>query len=231
MINDITQQQFDVGSFGDLRRKATGTALFRSIIEKGTLIIRRLGGNRAQQIRFQRFLWSDAVTLTEMKKEALNKTSKLVSQCEHVLCLQDSTEIDLSRRKNDIETSQIGILKNRDETGFYFHPVLAMDARDDFIFGLSSIIEYDYGRPRAKLKQHLEALKPVEEKRSYRWISCAEESKQTLDGAKMVTIIGDRENDFYEYFARVPSSNFHILVRSKGERTVSDIEQNRNRSS
>jgi len=62
----------------------------------------------------------------------------------------------------------------------------------------------------------------IEEKKTFRWISAAQESFNTLSAAKMITIVGDRENDFYEFFSRAPNDRFHILVRSRGIRTVSD---------
>jgi len=212
---------FKIGHFGDIRRQSVGEDLFRAVNEKGTLIIQRLAKDRSEQVRFSRFLWNDTVTFDEIKNEALSKTKLAAKGCPHVLCFQDTTEIDLSKRKDDIDITSIGLLKNRDESGFYFHPVLAMDERDNFIFGLSSIHEFDYDRPRKKVKGHIAARKPVEEKKSFRWIQCAQETNKTLSDAGMVTIIGDRENDFFEFFDRVPKDNLHVLVRCKGERRAS----------
>jgi hypothetical protein len=217
----FSNDSYSIGEFGDFRRKAAGAALFRAIFEKGELIVRRLSRDRAEQVRFERFLWSDAVTVEEIAQNAFNSTAELARDVEHVLCFQDTTEIDLSSRENDLDKNGIGCLKSRDASGFYIHPALSMDAKDDFVIGLSSFLNFDYGRIRQKYVSHIEAKKPIEQKKSFRWIECAEESKVTLSQAKKVTMIGDRENDFYEYFVRVPSENFHILVRSKGERAAS----------
>lgn len=218
----MSSQNFQVGCFGDARRMATGSALFQKIVEKGTLVVRRLASGRAEQVRFERFLWSDDVKIEEMKKHALDKTTQLAKDRDHILCFQDSTEIDLSRRSNDILHSEMGILKNRDDTGFYLHPVMAMDAADDFIIGLSGLSTFEYERERKKITSHAMVSMNVEEKKSFRWISSAQESFDTLSLAKMITIVGDRENDFYEFFSRAPKDKFHILVRSKGTRTASD---------
>jgi hypothetical protein len=218
----MSSADFKIGTFGDARRMATGAVLFEKIISRGTLIVKQLACGRAEQVRFERFLWSRNVKIEEMKECALEKTSKVAKDCDHILCFQDSTEIDLSRRSWDILHSEMGILKNRDDTGFYLHPVLAMDVADDYILGLSGISLFEYARERKKISAHAMVSKNVDQKNSYRWITAARESFETLSAAKKVTIVGDRENDFYEFFARAPKERFHILVRSKGVRTVSD---------
>jgi hypothetical protein len=211
-----------IGQFGDARRRATGSAFLARIVSKGTLIVKRLACGRAEQVRFERFLWSEKVTVDEMKEVAVKKTAQLANNCEHVLCFQDSTEVELNRQGGDVHPSEMGVLKNRNRTGFYVHPVLAMDAADDFVFGIAGVNLFDYERNRQKLSNYKMAKMNVEDKKSNRWISSAHESFRALSGAKKVTIIGDRENDFYEFFARAPEKNFHILVRSKGVRTVKD---------
>jgi hypothetical protein len=163
-----------------------------------------LASGRAEQVRFERFLWSKDVHIEELTKHALDKTAELAKDRGHILCFQDSTEIDLSRRSQDIQHSELGVLKNRDDTGFYLHPTLAMDAADDFVIGLSGLRMFEYDRERKKISAHAMASKNIDEKNTFRWISAARDSFKTLSSAKMITIIGDRENDFYEFFSRAP---------------------------
>lgn len=217
----IQNDSYSVGSFGDFRRMAVGANLFKAIVEKGTLIVRRLACDRAEQVRFERFLWNQAVTIDEIESQAFCRTSELARDVEHILCIQDTTEIDLSSRENDFEKGGVGYLKSRDASGLYLHPSLAIDEKDNFVIGLASLSMFDYGTERKKFVNQIEAKKPIEEKKSFRWIESAEQSKATLKHAKMVTMVGDRENDFYEYFSCVPTKNFHVLVRCKGERAAS----------
>jgi hypothetical protein len=213
---------YKIGLFGDARRMATGAAMLKRIVSKGSLIVKRLASGRAEQVRFERFLWSEKVTIEEMNEVAAKKTAELSANSDHVLCFQDSTEVDLSGRTKDILHSEMGVLKNRNNTGFYFHPVLAMDSSDDFVMGLACVSLFDYERNREKTTNYKMSKLNVVDKKSNRWITSAHETFQSLAKSKMVTIVGDRENDFYEFFARVPRDNFHILVRSKGVRTVKD---------
>jgi hypothetical protein len=84
---------------------ATGSAFLERIVSKGTLIVKRLASGRAEQVRFERFLWSEKVTIDEMKEAAVARTAQLANNCEHVLCFQDSTEVELSRQGGDIHPS------------------------------------------------------------------------------------------------------------------------------
>lgn len=220
-------QDCGIGYFGDKRRQRAGRDLFESLVTHGTLVVKGFSSNRAELVRFERFLWNKAVDVEEILKGAFEQTAENADMymCPHVLCFQDSTEVDLGKRPNDIRTESMGLLKNRDVSGFYLHPVLAVDARDDFVLGLASASQFEYERPRKKKIQWEETKKPVEEKNSYRWIDCAKQASETLSRSKLVTIISDRESDFYEYLSRVPKGNFHIIVRAKGDRLVSSTPE------
>jgi hypothetical protein len=210
---------FSIGYFGDLRRCLAGGKLFEAIVQKGDLHVRVLSSSRAEQVRFERFLTNDEVTIDEIKQSALSKTASTALGVEHVLAIQDTSEFDFNKRREDIEG--LGVLKARDVVGFYAHPALAISARDDFVLGLAGcqFFEYEPGRPKAV--RAAQQKKMIEEKDSYRWLACAEEAKTTLAGARMVTLISDRESDIYEYFSRIPDKKNHLLVRARLDRQVS----------
>lgn len=207
-----------IGYFGDVRRAKAGKLLFDAIVSKGHLVINSLAKNRAEQVRFQRFLWNEEVTLQEMKAKAFERTAKLASEAQHILCLQDTTELDFGKREVDIEG--LGDLMSRKVKGLYLHPVLAVDAEDGFVLGLCGFNNFDYSRNRAPRNNDKENRKPIEEKASYRWLECAEEAKSTLNKTKILTFVSDRESDIYEYLARVPDSRTKIIVRSRINRLV-----------
>ena len=110
---------------------------------------------------------------------------------------------------------------SRKVTGLYLHPVLAIYCRDDFVIGLAGFHTFSYEAKRKKRSNIKENRRPIEEKKSHRWLSCAEESKTTLSKAKMITIISDRESDIYEYLARIPDAKTHLIVRSRLQRPPS----------
>ncbi len=55
-----------LGEFGDKRLANVGKDLLRAREEKRTVVVRRLGDTRAEEIRFGRFLNNENVTHQEM---------------------------------------------------------------------------------------------------------------------------------------------------------------------
>jgi len=72
---------FGVGSFGDARRAAAGAFLFERIVSTGSLVVRRLGMDRAGEISVHRFLSSPAVTLAEIAETAAARTAAACRGC------------------------------------------------------------------------------------------------------------------------------------------------------
>lgn len=208
-----------LGYFGDQRRQQSGADLFSAIVGKGSLVLKSISSGRAEQVRFQRFLWSDDVTVEGLKDSAFQKTGENIKNVPHVLAFQDTTELCFADRQDDIEG--LGVLMNRNVSGLYLHPVLAVDPRDNYILGLCGFTEFSFDEKRKSSKAHSEKQKAIEEKASYRWLKCAEEAKTTLAGAQMVTIVSDRESDIFEYLARISDRRNHVLVRSRLDRAVS----------
>jgi hypothetical protein len=80
--------------------------------------VRRLGGNRAGEIRLTRFLRNEAVTTEEMVETAGLRTAGCCVG-RQVLAIQDTT-----------------VVRSKGGGGLYLHPVLAVDAEDGAILGL-----------------------------------------------------------------------------------------------
>jgi hypothetical protein len=62
--------------------------------------------------------------------------------------------------------------------------------------------------------------RPLQEKESRRWIDTAEQAKDVLGAAAMVTVIDDREGDIYAKWASVAVQDFHLLTRSMHDRAL-----------
>ena len=89
-----------------------GAYLLARLVELGgrKLRVRRLGGDRAGEIRLTRFLRNPAVTPAEMLSEAAERTAERCVK-RHVLAIQDTT-----------------VLRSQGGGGEYLHAVLAVDA-------------------------------------------------------------------------------------------------------
>lgn len=161
--------------------------------------VRRLGGDRAGEIRLTRFLRNPSVTPDEMARTAGQATS---GRCagRHVLAIQDTT-----------------VVRSDGGGGVYLHAVLAVDADDDAILGLihGQFLSRSEGR-----KAERRAL-PIEQKESYRWLQSTDRADEICATARRVTVVADREADIFEAFARRPAS-VDLLVRAAQDRSLDD---------
>ena len=167
----------------------------------GGVSVRRLGGNRAGEMRITRFLHNPKVTPGEMMSVALARTCAQVAG-RHVLAIQDTSALRVDEK---------GV-------GLSFHTVLAVDANAGTVLGLvDNLLLTRRGGERATRKQ-----RDFEAKDSRRWLSGAERASALAEaGAACVTVIEDREGDIYECFAFKPA-NVEKLVRAAQDRRLAD---------
>lgn len=214
-----------LGYFGDKRLEKIGTLLYSRILEQRHVSLRKLANNRATEVRFGRFLSNDKVTVNEIKEQKLSKTSQLVSGL-HVLCIQDTTEINYQAHARRV--SGLGPVGNGTDQGLFLHPLLVVDAASNTCLGFGAI--HTWIRDQAIIKEGVNKKKtsrdhqriPIEEKESYRWLEVAAQGKVQLEQAKLLTIIADRESDIYEEWHRIPNEKTHLLTRSSYNRRLSN---------
>jgi hypothetical protein len=206
-----------LGYFGDMRLKKNGELLFKRIIAKRSVSLRKLGGNRATEVKFGRFLSNEKVTMNELTEESTKKTGQLASG-HHVLALQDTTELNFEAHAGRV--SGLGKVGNGIDAGLFLHPLLVLEAHSGACLGLGAI--YTWMRHKTKSKNYQK--QPIEEKESYRWLETALEGKKTLKEAALVTIIADRESDIYEEWCRIPDERTHLLTRACHNRKLANEE-------
>lgn len=161
--------------------------------------MRRLGGDRAGEIRLTRFLRNEAVSVAEMAATAAARTAERCAGRD-VLAIQDTTSV-----------------KSEGGGGLNLHAVLAVDAEDGAILGLAHALFLARSEGRRALRRGL----PVEAKESRRWLEGAERAAEVGVLARRVTAIADRESDIFEAFARRPAA-VHLLVRAAQDRCLGD---------
>jgi hypothetical protein len=154
--------------------------------------IRRLGGDRAGEIRLTRLLRNEAVTTEAMSAEAGRRTAQRCAG-RHVLAIQDTT-----------------VVRSQGGGGLYLHPVIVVDADEGALLGLAhaEFLSRDKGLKASRQS------KSVKDKQSQRWLDGA-------DQAARVTVIADRESDIYAAFAGCPTGT-DLLVRAAQDRCLED---------
>lgn len=226
MINSISPTHFFpdyTGKFGDKRLEKRAKNLWSRLSDRPSSSIRQISTNKAEQKAFYRFLHNDSVKEGHLIEESSNRMSKL-SHGRHLLCLQDTCEVNLSQHKGRIkENSGLGS-SDKSDTGhcFKLHPGLVLDASTFSPLGLSHIKIYHRPEDTHDRFQRNYKRQPISEKESYKWIETALKSKEVLKDAQSVTFIEDREGDIYEQFVIVPDQKTHLLIRSRTTRNLSN---------
>ena len=207
----MADRGFGIGGFGDARRAAAGAFLLERIVATGSLVVRRLGGDRAGEISVHRFLSSPAVEVEEIVSTAGVRTA---SACRgrRIVAVQDTTEVNFTRR----DRARRGLGPNGNgSVGFFIHPVVAVDCDSEALLGVVDAQLWTRGSEPAP-EHH---GRPLEEKESYRWLLGTKVASERLAEADSVIHVADAESDIYSYFARRPA-HADLIVRAGQDRSL-----------
>jgi hypothetical protein len=178
-----------------------------------TVCLRRLGGNRAGELRIGRFFRCDKVT-TEKIVDNWGTLTGPASANRHVLAIQDTCEVKFpttaQRRRG------LGPVKKGNAHGVLVHAMIAVDAPTGACLGLVGGEVWT----RDGVAEVAHRNRPLAERESKRWLDTAERAKTVLAQAAMVTVVADREADIYAQWASVPEEGFHLLSRAMNDRRV-----------
>ena len=211
---------FSLGTFGDARLMKVGALLFKRVFEKLTVCIKSLGGNRATEVAFNRFLSNDKVEPAMISDELAKKTNDACINRSHVLCLQDT--VQLTYPTQPLKKVNFGSTGDANTKGLFVHPGIIVDASNRDVLGTSGVITWC--RDEGSIKQ-VKKSRSIEEKESIRWINTALSAKKTITHAETITVIGDRESDIFEIFERVPDKRTHLIVRASHDRNLATNEK------
>lgn len=177
--------------------------------------LRQLGGERAQQVRYNRFLANRRVTVKKLTDTVCSELSHRVKG-RHVLLLEDTTELNYQSHAG--RAKGLGTVGNGRDLGLFLHPVLAVDAEDSCCLGLAHVHLWKRLKRKAENYKQL----PLQEKESFRWLAAPEQALTRIPEAKQVTVIADREADIYEMFQLLPGKGAELLIRVCRNRKVHD---------
>jgi Transposase DDE domain len=172
-----------------------------------TVCVRRLAqGSWSAQMRFWRFLANDGVTVGKLI-EGWSEQTRLAAAGRHVLSIQDTSEIKFATTEEN--RRGLGKVKKGNVFGVLLHAMIAVEADSGAVLGLVGGTVWT----RRGEVETPHAQRRLTEKESGRWIATAEAAKETLAAARLITIVDDREGDFYAHWALTPGDNVHLLTR------------------
>jgi hypothetical protein len=158
--------------------------------------VRRLGGDRAGEIRFTRFLRNPAVTQGEMIGAAFERTQGACAGRD-VLAVQDTT-----------------VTQSSGGGGRFLHAMITVDAENGAVLGAldARFMERTEGGKASRRSRGFQ------DRQSVRWLDAAQKAGQ-IEGAARVTVVADREADMFALFAHRPA-HVHLLVRAMHDRVL-----------
>jgi hypothetical protein len=204
-----------IGEFGDVRRAERGAWLYDRIVSAGSLVFRKVGGDRAGEMAAHRFLASPAVTAPEII-ETLGVRTGERCRGRRIIAAQDTTEINFSGRAR--ARRGLGPAGDGKTPGFFMHAVVAVDRDDEAVVGL---LDAAIWTRKAGKRVSARRKRRLEEKESQRWLSATQVVAERAAGASQLIVVGDRESDIFPLFARRPA-NVELVVRAAQDRALAD---------
>lgn len=210
------------GSFGDKRLEKRAQWALNKLTVGRNSSIRQITQNQAEQKSIYRLLENDSFSEKAIEASIVNKCAEL-SVGRHLLCIQDTTEFNLSGQENRLkQESGIGTTSNKNVLGFFMHSGLVIDAVVGSALGYSGIKLWHRKATKPDRHKRNYQQQQISEKESNKWLEVSKETKKLLSKAKTVTIIADRESDIYDLLAGVPDEKTHLLIRSSSDRKLED---------
>jgi Transposase DDE domain len=172
-----------------------------------SVCLRRMaGGVWATYMAFWRFITNPRVTV-ERLLEGWSDQTRIAVAGRHVLAIQDTSEIKFSTTEDD--RRGLGKIKKGNAYGVLLHAMLAVDADTGNCLGLIG----GHVWTRGEKNEIPHAQRGLADKESRRWVTTAEQAKDVLAQTDKITVINDREGDFYAHWAHTPDDNVELLSR------------------
>lgn len=190
-----------------------------------TPVLRQLGEGRKEEVSFGRLINNPKVTPVGLVKQYwLN--NQMDWSGKHLLVIEDGSKMSFAIRKDRPELGYVG--EGNKLGGFEVHSAVIYDAEDLSCYGLGAADTFTTEHLSEEEKSQRRRVKwktPFEDKDRYKWFSTAEQAIKNCPGANAYTVVGDRESDIYDLFARLEKQAYGFVIRcSTMDRRVSTPE-------
>lgn len=226
---DSTWASAEMGTvkLGDTRLNKRAVQVLEQLGNKPTPSIPTACKGWAETVAAYRLFDNDKVTMEKMLAPHKEATVARMGQHAVVLCIEDTTEVDYSSRKET--TKGLGPLTYEARQGLLLHPTLLVTP-DRVPLGCVRAFVWIrdpefHGKQKRKKKKLWK--RAIEEKESFRWIEgyrhvseLATEVPQTR-----LVYVADRESDIYELFVEAQTEQGRradLLIRVAQDRKLFD---------
>jgi hypothetical protein len=182
---------------------------------------------RAEMEAVYRFMNNPKVSPEKLTERHCQATLERMQQCDVVLLVQDTTELDLTRPSQQVAGA--GPLNHDSRRGSYYHPLMAFDTEGVplgipwYEHWVREAIQTD--RTIAQKREDVRS-KSIEEKESFRWLKGVRAAREIASHAPetQCVVVGDSESDIYEVLAEPRETEdgrcLEILVRAACDRNL-----------
>lgn len=135
-----------------------GNSILNRLFANSIHSIRQLASNDSEAKGFYRFLQNDNVSETDIIRNMSANCRSCVAG-KTVLCIQDSSEVNLYRRRRINKDEHIGVT-NASETGlgFLIHPSFVIDAGNFMPYGFSDVKVWNRGHEAVAKKSPMQKI-------------------------------------------------------------------------
>lgn len=209
------------GYLSDYRIEKRAEQVMKSMLKSGTVIVNKFCSTFSEKKAAYALFKNPSFTEMELI-DSLKSKCKSNQDSKHLLCIQDTTEINYTNHIIRIgkDDQGIGPVTRNDNAGFFCHPMLIIDSEQQMPVGISSVQLWNRFWDKKDKHERKYYQQEIEDKESYRWLKAPEETKELLTDTPVLTIIGDRESDIYEELVSVPDERTHLLIRSSINRCL-----------
>ncbi len=222
-------EEFTGCDFGDARLSKRVLKMVDVFQEQPGRSIPSAFVTRADWEACYRFFDNESVRPDKLIAPHIEKTWARIREFAVAVLAQDTTEIDLTRPKQQVLGA--GPMDCDSRRGAFFHPLVAFTVQGVSLglVGMQAWTRNELKRQSPEEKKQKREATPIEDKESYRWLVGLQNARQTAAACPETTCVctGDSESDIYELYAlahelRNEQPNLHLLVRAGHDRATSE---------
>ncbi len=213
--------------FGDARLTKRVQKIADAMSRRSNSTIPSAMVSKAEYEACYRFFDNEKVTPAKILQPHIEATYQRIEQLEYALIAQDTTELDLTRPKQQVEGA--GPMDCESRRGAFYHPQVAFNPSGVSlgIVGQQSWTRDAISKASKVEKDNKRKRLPIEEKESYRWIVGLRAVQAAAQACPQTTCVcmGDSEADIFELFvahANCQTPNLQLLVRAGQKRNTTE---------
>src|SRR4029450_1555889 len=169
-----------------MRREQAGAILLERVVAPGSLVLRKVGGDRAGELSAHRFLGAAHVTPEEVL-DTVGRRTAMACTGRRSVAAQHTTEINFKGR--DLRRKGLGPAGDGETPGFFCHAMVAIDADDEALLGVVHARIWT----RAAEPVSARRSRQIEDRESFRWLEASTTGGDLLRTVAQLIVCGDRE--------------------------------------